>query len=76
MRPGAAARTCPPRRCAPWRDFARRELPRLDVHPRLFRYAWFMPRVTGVLDHDDLLADDPAGGRTPLGELYLGGASR
>ncbi len=57
-------------------DFARRELPRLDVHPRLFRYAWFMPRVTGVLDHDDLLADDPAGGRTPLGELYLGGASR
>lgn len=55
-------------------EFARRELPLLEAHPMLFRFAWFMPRVSGLLDHDDLLNED--GGRTPLGELYFGGASR
>lgn len=54
-------------------SFVREQIPLLEAHPRLYRYAWFMPKVRGApLDHDDLLVEDAVGERTPLGELYLG----
>lgn len=51
--------------------FLRTELAALEAEPLLFRYAWFMPKAGGELDHADLLVEDRDGVRTPLGDLYV-----
>ncbi len=49
------------------------ELPRLDRDPYVFRYAWFMPKVSiESLDHADLLVEDRAGVLNTQGRVYFG----
>jgi hypothetical protein len=54
-------------------EVLRRQIPRLEADPYVFRYAWFMPKTDiDSLDHADLLMEGEAGVLSPLGQLYFG----
>jgi len=54
-------------------EFMASELPKLHRDPFVFRYAWFMPKVSRPdLDHADLLVEEEAGVLSTLGRFYLG----
>ena len=54
-------------------DMMAHDLPRLEADPYVFRYAWFMPKVSmESLDHTDLLIQEEAGVLSPLGHYYFG----